>query len=167
MSWSRLTALLGFVLLLSGCGFEPMYRQPDAGSSVARQLSAVQVTSRLDRPHQLVRNELLGRMHRGEPVAPRYRLEFTVVESRGAVLVTRSEDVSRFNLSLVVAYSLLDTANKTVASGSVSTLASFNALRAEYFNVAAENEARERAARDAAAQLVTRLALVFERGQAQ
>ena len=166
MSWSRRSLLLLVALGPAACGFQPMYRQPDENSGVVQQLALVSIPSKTERPYQLVRNELVQRMQPDGPAATQpYRLDFIVNESRGAVLVMRSEDVSRINLSLTVTYKLFDNSGAVVQSGSLTSLASYNVLRAEYFNVAAENGARERAARDAADQLTARLALLFERGR--
>jgi LPS-assembly lipoprotein len=166
MSWSRRSLLLFIALAPAACGFQPMYRQPDANSGVSQELARISVPSKTERHYQLVRNELVQRLQPDGPAPTQpYRLDIIVTESRGAVLVTRSEDVSRINLSLSVSYKLFDTAGAVLQSGSLTSLASYNVLRAEYFNVAAENGARERAARDAADQLVARLALLFERGQ--
>jgi LPS-assembly lipoprotein len=169
MSWSRRTLVLALAGgSLAACGFEPLYRQPTPGSGAVARLAEVSVPEKLDRTYQLFRNEFLARARpRGSSGGERYRLDLIVTESLGAVLVTRSEDVTRYNLALTVNYRLFQSGtDRIAATGSVGSLANFNALRAEFANIASETDARERAARDAADQLVARLALLFERNPA-
>ena len=171
MSWSRRVALL----LLAGCGlaacgFEPMYRQ-DRAARTTLQLAGFDIkadpkqtfAAEEERLTQMVRNELLDRLQAGgTPLAPRYTLLIFAREGKSAVLVTRTEAVSRFNLSVGATWQLQDSIGAVLATGTVNTLQSYNVLRQEFGNLSAEADARQRATRDLADQVRIRLALYFE-----
>ncbi len=172
MSWSRRAALL---LLAGGslaaCGFEPMYRQ-DRAARTTLQFAGFDIkadpkktfAAEEERLTQMVRNELLDRLQAGggASLAPRYTLLIFAREGRGAVLVTRTDAVSRFNLSVSATWNLQDSVGAVLATGTVTTLESYNVLRQEFGNLSAEADARQRAARDIADQMRIRLALYFE-----
>jgi len=157
--------LLAATLVLAGCGFRPLYRQDAAGGGTVPQMAAITIPPPPDRLHQLLRNELLDRLNpTGAPARSLYTLTLKIAESRGSVLVTRTESISRFNLIESVEYRLFNSASGEVLdSGTLTTTASYNVLRAEYANLAAEEDARTRATRDLAELLRGRLALFFER----
>jgi LPS-assembly lipoprotein len=175
MSWSRRGALLALAAAMmggvAGCGFQPLYRQGN-GARAAPGLAAVHIRPDPNRNFQpaeqrllqMVSNELIDRMQSKPESAALYDLVMDIVESRGAVLVTRTEAVSRFNLSLSSSWRLIDRRSGAILlSNSNVALASYNVLRQEYSNLAAENDARERATRDLAEQIRARLGLYFER----
>jgi len=156
---------------VAACGFQPMYRQ-DRASDAVQQFSSIDIradkrrdyTTEEERLVQMVRNELLDRLQpKGAPLAPRFVLVIDARESRSAVLVTRTESVSRFNLAVGSVWQLLDSRGGVLTYGTVNTLESYNVLRQEFANLSAETDARQRAARDIADQLRIRLALYFER----
>ena len=159
-------ALLAGSLLLGACGFQPLYRQDTAGGGTVPLMAAISVPPPTERLDQLVRSELMDRLNpTGLSAAKRYVLYIKVAEARGAVLVTRNESVSRFNLVEALEYRLTDSdTGRTLTTGTLSSSASYNVLRAEYSNLAAEEDARTRATRDLAELIRARLALFFERG---
>lgn len=175
MSWSERAApqrriaagaLLALSLLLAGCGFRPLYRQDNVNGGTVPLMAAISIPAPGDRLEQLVRNELVERLNpTGQAANQRYLLTIKMTESRGAVLVTRTESVSRFNLNESLEYRLVDSATgRLLTTGTLFSTASYNVLRAEYANLAAEEDARVRAIRDLADLMRARLALFFERG---
>jgi LPS-assembly lipoprotein len=89
-----------------------------------------------------------------------------VVETVASVLVTRSDEVTRNNLNLVISYRLQEyRTGAPIWSGSVNSLVSYNLVRADYANLVSERDARARAARDGAEQLRISLGNFFSRRQ--
>jgi LPS-assembly lipoprotein len=164
-SSSRRALLLLPLLLAGACGFTPLYSRDEGVGGARAELAGVQVRAETDRVHHMVRNELIERLNpRNESAARSYELLFTVREARAGVLVTRQETVSRFNLSLSGAWTLYDKQDgQELARGNVNSTASYNVLRSEFGNVASENDARLRAARDLADTIRLRLAAYFGR----
>lgn len=169
MWWSRryLPALLLLALLpgLSGCGFKPLYGQQD--NVTVEEFRHVVIEQPENRLTQQVRNHLLDMLTPlGMPEQPLYRLELKVVETVASVLVTRSDEVTRNNLNLVISYRLQEyRTGAPIWSGSVNSLVSYNLVRADYANLVSERDARARAARDGAEQLRISLGNFFSRRQ--
>ncbi|MBX3455634.1 LPS assembly lipoprotein LptE [Ferrovibrio sp.] len=163
---SRRTAgallLAGLPLLLAGCGFRPLYGTGHTYDAVP-EFSALAVEQAEDRSTQLLRNHLLDMLTpRGAPEKPAYRLELKVAESVSSVLVTRSDEITRNNLQMTVTYRLIDyRSGVALQSNSLSSLVSYNLVRAEYANLVSERDARARAARDLAEQIRIRLGNFF------
>lgn len=167
-SSSRRALLLLPLLLVGACGFSPMYARDDAAGGnpgTRAELAGIEVRPEIDRLHHIVRNELIERLNpRGETPARSYELILSVTEARGAVLVTRQETVNRYNLNMSGGWILIDRRDgRELARGSVSSIAAYNVLRSEFGNVASENDARQRAARDMADSIRLRLAAYFGR----
>lgn len=172
MSWSRrlapALAAVALALAPAACGFQPLYRQGSGADSVP-QMAAVEIAPAPDRATQIVRNHLLDRLSpRGQSAEPLYVLSLRVQEAQSAVLITREETVTRYNLNLSASFALHDKRSGAVVhSGSATSLAAYNVLRADFANLVAEDDARARAAREVSEQIRTRLAIYFSRRAAQ
>jgi len=169
MWWSR-RHLLAFLLLallpgLNGCGFKPLYGQQD--DITVEEFRRIVIEQPENRLTQQIRNHLLDMLTPlGTPEQPLYRLELKAVETVASVLVTRSDETTRNNLNLNINYRLQDYRTGTLVwSGSVSSLVSYNLVRADYANLVSERDARARAARDGAEQLRISLGNFFSRRQ--
>jgi LPS-assembly lipoprotein len=154
-------------LLLGACGFRPLYSRSSDLDTVP-QMAAVQIEPARNRLGLQVRNGLIDALGAGAETAnPLYVLSFNTFETPSAVLVTQRETVTRYSLSVVTTYALRDSeTGESLLSGAVTSIAAYNVLRAEYANLVAEEDARKRAALDAADQIRVRLALYF-RDQAE
>lgn len=157
-------ALTLLALLPAACGFQPLYGRASGTDSVP-QMAAIEISPAPDRATQIVRNHLLDRLiPRGTAAEPLYVLSLRVQEAQNAVLITREETVTRYNLNLTASYALHDKrSGEVVHSGSATSLAAYNVLRADFANLIAEDDARARAAREVSEQIRTRLAIYFGR----
>ena len=157
-----LPLVLGLALALGACGFRPLYQRAGDLDTVP-QMAAVQVNQAQTRVGLQIRNNLIDGLGQGaEPAIPLYVLSFTTIETPSAVLVTKRETVTRYSLHLVTRYMLTDSeTGAKLLSGSVTSVAAYNVLRAEFANLVAEEDARARATRDVAEQIRVRLALYF------
>ncbi|MEL3889569.1 hypothetical protein V6B08_04815 [Ferrovibrio sp. MS7] len=172
MWWSR-RILLALILLalapgLTACGFKPLYGRQD-GDVTVEEFSRIVFEQPENRVTQQVRNHLLDMVTPlGTPQQPLYRLELQVTETVTSVLVTRTDEVTRNNLSLQTLYRLRDYRTGTILhQGQVSSLVSYNLVRADYANLVSERDARGRATRDNAEQLRIVLGNYFSRRQKQ
>lgn len=156
--------LAGLPLLLTGCGFRPLYGTGGDYDAVP-EFSLIAVEQAEDRTTQLLRNNLLDMLTpRGAPEKPLYRLELKVTESVSSVFVTRSDEITRNNLQMTVAYRLINYNSGVSISGyTLSSLVSYNLVRADYANLVSERDARARATRDLAEQIRIRLGNYFTR----
>lgn len=175
MSFYRIGAV-GFVLiLLAGCGFQPVYatRQVDATGEARNAFEAfrsVKIARIDEREGQFLRNRLTRLLHpSGRGPVTTHTLTATLSESTRGLAVARSAVASRANLKITVNYKLTpidvdpnvdasDDESSSAISGSLSATSGYNIFNSEFQTLAAEKGARERAINDVAEQLRLRLA---------
>ncbi len=171
MSWSRravcrlglgvgATVALGG---LAGCGFQPLHGQADNGSSVTADLSSVRVEPLRDRVGQQMHNFLRDRLNpRGQPVSPSYRLRVQLTEIVSETGVRRDETATRANLRINADFSLFDFGGgEALFAGSSSSTTSYDILENPFATTVSEEDARERALREVADDIQTRLSIYF------
>ena len=162
--WSfRAAAAAGVLALVAACGFQPLYGERGGRDQALVELAAIAVQPIADRLGQVVRNELRDRLTpRGVPDTPRYRLAVAITTRKEAVAFNDDESVTRFNFTLNVRYVLSDAGSgEVVVAGSTRSVAAFNVVLSEFANIAAENDAETRAARDSSEEIRTRLGVFF------
>lgn len=156
-------ALAALGLAVAGCGFRPLYLQDDQDGGVLAEFAAVRVAPIEDRVGQELRNHLLDLMTpRGQPAAPKYVLRVELSESIQELAVEETAIATRANLLLRAEYRLFDAAvRESVTRGAVSTVSSYNLLDSDFATLAAENDARSRAAERLAREIRTGLGVFF------
>jgi LPS-assembly lipoprotein len=161
---TRRAALLLALGLLGGCGFRPMLKQEEG---VGEELAAVEVPSLTGRVGYLVRDGLLEQLNpTGASVSHRYRLDVSLRRRTSSLGIQLDNTATRYNLLLVARFSLLDNRSGQVVYRSViRRIASYNAIRAPYGELAAELDAERRAAREVSTDIRTQLATHFARQQ--
>jgi len=161
----RPVGLLGATIIVAACGFQPLYgsNQGVLSGPVVEDLAAVHITAISERVGQIVRNDLLDRLNPfGEPTSPRFSLAVELEEAKEGLAIQIDDTVTRFNLTLTANYFLSDAQTGTVlTTGSVRAKAAYNVLRSDFANVIAERDAQQRAAREIADEMKTRLAVFF------
>ena len=162
---TRRLLLVGLAAALGGCGFRPLLRQGEGDSDVRRQLAAVEVQSLTDRIGYLVRDSLLDQLNpAGVQVPTRYLLAISLRRRTNALGIQIDNTITRYNLTLAARFSLLDSSDRRVLYQSVvRRVASYNAIRAPYAELAAELDAERRAAREVSTDIRTQLAIYFAR----
>lgn len=162
----RIFLLAATGITLAGCGFRPLYAAWP-GANTQNAFATIAIVSPEDRGDQLVfsalRNTIEAREARGD-LPTQFDLSYFPREQLLPLITNRTDTVLRYSLNLSVEYRLTERASGRVLNqGTVSSYAPYNVSRADFANLTAERDARERAARDAAEQIRTRLALYFER----
>ncbi len=161
--WRPAVAAVFLTFALAGCELRPLYATDNVTSMPMAELETVQisrVTGSTDRTGLLLRNNLLDRLNpRGEPSRPRYRLDVVLEEFKEAAAITRADEATRTNLVIAARYRLVDLAtNRPVHANEVRNATAYNILRADFGNVAAEQDARQRLSRELAEAIRTELA---------
>lgn len=148
------------IAALPGCGFRPLYGGGRAGET-AVDLSDVAIATIPERAGQMLRNELLDRMAPyGEASDPHWLLQVSIVEQRLNYGIQKDATSSRASLRADASFTLVERGSGTTAlSGSSLSINSFNVLRETYATAAAEADARQRAVRDLAEDITTRVAI--------
>ncbi len=182
MSWLemraafRLAAVVALAAGLAGC-FTPMYAEkPDGSPSLRDKLSAVEVpplsvpnASREARIGVSIRNALMFAMYGGPTGAPpTHRLDLKLRTTRSSVMVdprTARPDVENYGID--AEYRLVEVATgKQVMNGSTFARVSFDNPGQEqrFARVRSLRDAEDRAAKQIADNITTRLAAYFTAG---
>lgn len=171
MSWSRrrfcrLGLRVGATVALgglAGCGFQPLHGQADSGSPVTMGLSSVRVEPLRDRVGQQMHNFLRDRLNpQGQPASPSYSLRVQVTETLSETGVRRDETATRANLRINASFSLFDFGGgEELFTGRSSSTTSYDILENPFATTVSEEDARERALREVADDIQTRLSIYF------
>ncbi len=157
--------LLAVAGLVAACQVRPVYAPAaslgaSASPAMATELASIAIEAQTDRVAQVLMNELIFQLRGGGTlVAPKYRLDL-ILTTRGSDLAIRArEDIPVAKLiSLTATYTLTETATgRVVTSDNVYATSSFDVSSQRYANVRAQQDAEDRAARAAAADIRLRL----------
>ena len=170
------------LLLLGGCGFQPLYGEnnalnsDNAPGSVVNELSqvsvAISVTEDTDgRRSGLVgfetRNQLIDLLGSNALNTAKYNLIIQLRGVRRGLAVQSDASVTRFNYLLQGNYQLIDNASgSTILTGRSRSFSAYNVVDSEFATVTARRDAEFRAARNIAEDLKLQLALFFKSGKA-
>lgn len=153
------------LLILSGCGFQPLYGDRGAAAGVARQLGGIEVGRIERRSGQQLRNHLIDAFSaRGGGEAKPYRLEVALTEAKQGLAIRQDEAVTRYNYRLFGAFRLIRSKDQLLMfEDTARSSAAYNVVQSEFATLSAERDAEARAARDLSDDIATRLALYFQR----
>lgn len=144
----------------AACGMQPLYGPTRAGAPMSEVLAGVEVASVPGRVGQKVRNELVFGLTGGDrPGAAKYRLELAVRESLTDMLVQRSGVARGQSYSLDVGFKLVRQEDGAVTlEGRSLGRATLDRFDPMFANVRAVIDAENRAARQVAESIKTRVA---------
>jgi len=155
--------LLSALLLLTACGFHPIYgARSDDGTPVAEQLNQVAIENIAERRGQILRNELIDKMYgKGRPDHPLYHLVVRLRAAEENIAVQSNAISTRTMLNSYGDYALQDAQGKEILKGTAHSVTSFSTLADQYANLAAEEDAIDRTFSEISEQIVNRLSLYF------
>jgi LPS-assembly lipoprotein len=140
---------------LAGCGFTPLYAMP----GVSKGLASIEIAAPRGRVGYLLREDLDDALGRDRSSAPAYKLELTLVQSRGPRGLTRTDVADYYDVGLTVQYTLTDLSTGKVAhAGQVTSQMSYDDSGQAYADIAAAQDAQKRIAADAAQRIQVQLA---------
>ena len=165
MSLSRALTAITIALVLSGCGFRPLYGTAGINHNISDQLAQIRIETIPDRTGQQLWNFLLDRLNpNGQPANPLYYLMVTINITRTDFGIERDNTATRAILVLAANYRLVDRTKKTtLVKGSTHSTNSFNIVGSDFATLSAETDATKRASREVSDNIKTRLALYFTR----
>jgi LPS-assembly lipoprotein len=152
------------LLLLQGCGFEPLYGNTGGmGTGVSSTLQAIYVEPISERIGYDLRNDLLDRLDgTSNANTARYRLKLAITELEEPVVFQPNTSITRYNYTLTAHYDLVARdVSQPLKSGDVTAFAAYNVAAAPYLysTVAAQRDAKNRAANDIAERIRIELAV--------
>ena len=138
--------LAGVAVALSGCGFTPLYAQ----QGVASNLTAVQVVAPEGRTGFLLREHLDDALGAKQGVAPAYRMNLSVSETRYPRGVRIDNVATRYEYVLVADYTLSSLPAGAIAKrGQVRVELTYDSADQPYSAIAAQQDAQEQTDRHA------------------
>lgn len=156
------------LLALGACGFQPVYgtRTNDgANSGVTANLAAIKIAPIANRAGQLLRNSLQDKLTpRGVPARARYRLDVVLTENRSDLVILKDSTSTFSKVRFIADFVLIDLTNgQAVNRGQAESTTTFNRVDSDFAILAAEKDARRRAADEIGEDIRLRLGLYFNR----
>lgn len=151
---------LALAVALAGCGFQPLYGASESG----RALSSIAVDTVAGKSGHVLKAQLERLMSAGRTpgAAPAYTLAVELEEKLEPIGLRIDASATRTDLTLVARYVLRDANGLEAAKGKVETTVGYDVPASAFGEVAAQNDARERAGETMAelirAELATRIA---------
>jgi LPS-assembly lipoprotein len=155
--------IASLALLLAGCGFQPMYA-PASGGAAIGPVEIPQIDGKAGHVLKTELDRILAVERNGGAPA---RLEITLVESVTSLGIRIDESATRGELRLVANYILTPASGGRVMRGSVSTVANYDITTAAFGEIAAQDDARERAAETLAQRFRAELAMRMAQARAE
>ena len=159
--------IASLTLLLGACGFQPMYAPPGGGPAIG----PVQVAEIEGKAGHVLRTELDRILSVENGGGTPSLLEITLSEQVTPLGIRRDESATRAELRIIANYILTPPNNAQVMRGSVVTTVNYDIPTAAFGEIAAQDDARERAAESMAqrfrAELALRMAQARQAGAAR
>ena len=147
--------IASLALLLGACGFQPMYAPAGGGAAIG----PVQVALIEGKAGHVLRTELDRILAVENNGAPPMTLAITLQEQVTSLGLRRDESATRGELRLIANYVLTPPSDAPVMRGSVFTVVNYDVPTAAFGEIAAQDDARERAAETMAQRFRAELAL--------
>ncbi|MBV9330571.1 MAG: hypothetical protein JOZ55_03360 [Alphaproteobacteria bacterium] len=161
----RVSALVAVAIAIAGCGFHPLYGTAAIGSGLNRTFASVYVEpiadyNVADTGYEL-RNALIDLLDSNQNA--RYRLKVSLTETTEGLALLTNASITRYNDTLTVRYSLVDSSTGKVATSGIETgLAAYNVVSSPYATLIAQQDADKRVAQDMAERIRISLGVFFE-----
>jgi LPS-assembly lipoprotein len=160
----RRVAVLSLLVVLTGCGFQPLYaKRGPTGGVAGEEMAKVRIANIPDRTGQYLRNALIDRMQPQGAQDPAYRLEIALREQQVNLGIQQDATATRGQLRYSGTYVLKDAAGKELTRESFRASPAFNILDSEFGTILSSEDARERGLKQIADDITGRLALYFTR----
>ena len=154
-------ACLAAALLLSGCGYRPLYGSSADSAGVSATLASVSIPVADNRVGQLIRNDLISAMRSGVS-EDRYTLLLSPAVKKANIIEQSKSQSERQAINLSVSFDLVDKATgKSLHTGKTFSQASYDVVGQPFADQQAETNAVERAAHEVSADIRIRLAAFF------
>jgi len=153
---------LCIALLLSACGFKPIYGERTNTNSVIASLNNIKINNIRDENGLFLRNKLIDRLYyNGRPQKPKAQLSVHLYYTKRDTGIKKDATSTRSQLRIKSNFVLSTIKGKTLLKGTATTTASYNKLDAQYGTLATERDAYKRALIEISEQIVNRLSLFY------
>ena len=151
------------VLLLSACGFQPLYKAQNA-AGVRDSCKNIEIANIPDRDGQFLRNALIDRLYTaGRPSDALYKLTVAPLEKRNIALgIKKDASSTRSFLQFTTHVTLTDNrSGKALLDRDMHVVGSYNILDNQYANTVSEQNVTENLLREMGDDILTELNVYF------
>ena len=151
------------LLLASGCGFRPVYGQQE--NNISATLASVRIEKIPGRNGQVLEYALEDLLNPNNMAASEdYTIKIDLRESRRELGIKEDLRVTRYDIVQTAQYKLISLSdNREVDAGTIAIKSSFNRTVSEFSTYVAEGDASEKAARELAQEIRSRLIYYFSK----
>ena len=147
-------------MLLTACGFKPLYQVDGSAGAMQKELSGIEVAPIADRLGQIMRNHLMERMNSGGE--PRYRLDVVLEQSSESYGTRPDAATAQEQLTLVARARLLSyDGNEVILDQQFRARTSFDIVLSDYATVSQREDSARRLAIELADRIQRRIAVIF------
>jgi hypothetical protein len=156
-----------FSILLFGCGFQPIYKTTDASSNeeLNQKFAAIKIEEVDGRMGYQLSNACASTFN---PLSldqqTRYTLAIKLDKSSEAIALQKNKEITRYNTTLTANYTLKD-GNRSLDSGAIKMIGSYDATPSEYATYEAEQDVINNNLIAICEQLKHRLAVVLTKDE--
>ncbi|WP_286829383.1 MULTISPECIES: LPS assembly lipoprotein LptE [Kordiimonas] len=156
--------VITLALLLSACGFRPLYEAGGSSRAMQQHLAGVEVAPIADRLGQVMRNRLLDRLNTGGTAD--YRLTVTLEQSTQGYGIRPDAAATQEQLTLVahVAFIRLN-GEEIVFTEDMRARTSYDLVLSDFATVTQREDSARRLALELAERIHRRLALYFTKAE--
>ncbi len=157
--------ILFFCLLLTSCGFRPVYQNTNTVTGGVSVLNSIWIDTIPNEAGLELRNALIDRFYNnGTPEKPPYRLRITLTERGRDLVIRRDSTTTRTQLVITADYVLMETATgQEIERGSMRAASAYNILSSQYTTQVTQDEARHQVLTELADKITLRMAVVAGR----
>jgi LPS-assembly lipoprotein len=150
-------------LIVSGCGFHPLYGTIGADPAAQQIFASIYVEPiEQERIGYDLRNDLIDSLRATDrPQGTLYRLQVSVTETREGVALQNDATITRYDVVFTAKYELTDAKLKSVLKGTETTLESFDVAQSPYSSLTGQEDSEKRAAQDIAEHIRIDLGVHF------
>ena len=157
---------LAACLLVSACGFKPMYSSNNPAPDLSAELAQIEISNIPNQSGQYLRNALIDKFYPDAyPTNAAYSLKVSPIQEKIIDLdITKTSDATRAQLHLKTQITLTDNSNgEAVLTRKLSSISSYNVLTSEFATRVSAQNTRENALDDLASQIELQIGLYLRR----
>ncbi len=161
---NKIFIILNFciILLISNCGYEPIYQK---NLETSQDLLSVSVKNIKDRSGQILRNSLINKLNpEGKREIKKYNLIIELSESKTELGVRKDMSATRTDLEISIKYILRDIENSNIIlQGNKKSISSYDVVESVYATLIAEKDARKKGIEILSDDIYTDLTIFFKK----
>ena len=157
----KIYSILLLLIILSSCGYQPIYSKNE---KIGEELLSISIINIKDRSGQILRNSLLNKINPDRKrVLLKYRLYVEIFEGKTELGFRKDMSATRTDLNVNAKYKLTNIKDGRIVYESESnSISSFDVVESVYATLIAEKDAKEKSLKVLSEDIYTNLAIYFK-----